>query len=187
MVEKKRKSSALARPSPKHCLFPVHDWFRSYTKKVQVKNFYFSRHCLFSAIQFSFRVWHCLWYKPIENGMRCSSLRTFPSSSRNLSGFNSSPPSQWLPCTWIWSTTVYLIVANTLQCMFTLKQIMVTLRISAKRGKTIVSFGRIIPATEMSLNDWLGARMVQVVPCDCVEQACWRDVAYPLHLHQCCL
>ena len=30
---------------------------------------------------------------------------------------------------------------------------MVTLRISAKRGKTIVSFGRIIPPTERSLND----------------------------------
>ena len=32
---------------------------------------------------------------------------------------------------------------------------MVTLRISAKRGKTIVSFGRIIPPTERSLNDGL--------------------------------
>ena len=37
-------------------------------------------------------------YPPIENGMRCSSLRTFPSLSRNLSGLNSSPSSQWLPC-----------------------------------------------------------------------------------------
>ena len=37
-------------------------------------------------------------YTPIENGMRCSSLRTFPSLSRNLSGLNSSPSSQWLPC-----------------------------------------------------------------------------------------
>ena len=35
---------------------------------------------------------------PIENGVRCSSRRTFPSLSRNLSGLNSSPSSQWLPC-----------------------------------------------------------------------------------------
>lgn len=34
---------------------------------------------------------------PIENGMRCSSLITFPSKSRNLSGLNSSPSVQWLP------------------------------------------------------------------------------------------
>ena len=37
-------------------------------------------------------------YRPIEKGIRCSSLSTFPSSSRNLSGLNSSPFSQWLPC-----------------------------------------------------------------------------------------
>ena len=122
-------------------------------------------------------------YRPIEKGIRCSSLSTFPSSSRNLSGLNSSPFSQWLPC----SHFINNDLAGFDKVKFEFQSLMVTLRISAKRGKTIVSFGRIIPATEMSLNDRLGARMVQVVPCDRVEQACWRDVAHPLHLHQGCL
>ena len=58
MVEKMRKISALARLSPRHCLFPAHflgvdfDWFRSCNKKVKVKRRRKIRHCCFSAIQF---------------------------------------------------------------------------------------------------------------------------------------
>ena len=89
-------------------------------------------------------------YRPIENGIRCSSLKTFPSSSRNLSGLNSSPFSQWLPCSHFIND-----LAGCDKVKFEFQSLMVTLRISAKRGKTIVSFGRIIPPTERSLNDGL--------------------------------
>ena len=36
---------------------------------------------------------------PMEKGMKCSSLRSLPSSSMNRSGLNTVPSPQWSPCT----------------------------------------------------------------------------------------
>ena len=52
-----------------------------------------------AGIMISVHSWTALTLFPTEKGMKCSSLRSLPSSSMNRSGLNTVPSPQWSPCT----------------------------------------------------------------------------------------